>query len=289
MKFASLLFALLVISTSAQAIQLSWEVFGDAYVDNDGDAANQTLPYSPLVPFEGGILRVNLYNHFFTFEEVMGYVSPYLESQFETFIIGNTATEGSSSEVIPFQHARVLHKKDKALPLFTRDASGKINGVNFDNSQAIEGIPDLVPISSGKRGDGGILTYSGVFRVSVSTSKARLRTSPGASMSYAVYLDGHYEGGRRASVAIHGTPKSNHKKLGVQRASHGCFRTFPAIAEKIYGHVMSEAMWAEDLPKFNSFENFPSDDVMDGNYGTDDGTKTLFIIFEGYSNPIVGV
>lgn len=258
-----------------------------AYVDNDElgqllatnpEQFTSTLVESPLLS------HVETRGYFYNAETVLDTLSPYLESQFDTIIIANTATTGSSADMIPFQHARILVKNSSELSFFKRDTNGKITGIIEENITTLEGLPQNVPISSGVAGNGGIRTFSGIFRVNVSRSKSHLKTSPGAGMSYAVYVDASY--GKRASgVAIHGTPKKNHKKLGNVRASHGCLRTFPEYATIIYNHIIkNEAMKSQDAPKFKNLDNLPDGSVQSGGNGTEAGVKALFIIFDGYEN-----
>ncbi|MCC6138884.1 MAG: L,D-transpeptidase [Bdellovibrionaceae bacterium] len=278
----ALLLSLLVFTFSAQAIEL--QVDDSLYATADNDLEAQIPNLAAMGPLSVGadlLGHVNLYGKFLTFSDVISSLTPYLESQFDTFIIGNTATEGASTDLVPFQHVRVLHKKDKTQPLFLR-TEGVVTGIHFNNVESIAGVPDLVPISSGKPGNNGIRTFSGIFRVSTKRSKSHLSTGKEAPMSYAVYIDARYTGGRESGIAIHGTPTRNHKLLGVSRASHGCLRTLPIIAKEIYTHVMSPEMWSEELPKFDKFENFPSEEVMSGQTGTEPGTRTLFIIFNGH-------
>lgn len=265
--------------------ELQFDDLYSAYTDNDGDDPSDpsVIAKGPLAVRTNQTTNVDLFGKFVPFEQVVAHISPYLEEHFDTFIIGNTATSGSSSDIIPFQHVRVLHKKNNKKPIFKRK-DGVITGINFSNVAAIEGIPELVPVSTGTSGNKSIRTFSGVFRVNTERSKEKLNTSASAGMSYQVYIHAKYEGGRESGLAIHGTPKKNHKFLGQSRQSHGCFRTFPKIAKAIHYHVMSDYRWSDALPKFDLYENFPSDDVMNGRLGTEAGSRTLFIIFNGYQN-----
>ncbi len=223
---------------------------------------------------------------FFTFEEVMSTLSPFLESKFETIIISNTATDGSTADIVPFQHLRVLNKINKNEPIFVRDRkTGMIKGLNFKNIQSLPGLPELVPVSSGISGKKKIRTFSGIFPIQMDkTFTGSTSTSHNALMSFPTYVKTYYSK-KWSGVAIHGTPKKNHKHLGVRRDSGGCLRTFPEYAQIINSHVLSSEMFSKSIPAFSTTQNLPNQSVQTGANGTMEGSKALIIMFNGYNNP----
>lgn len=281
MSFFSLL--LLVSSVcSAQELQVNDLYF--AYADNDERALQNYNNGLPLLSFDGWV-PVDARGDFFTFEDVMATLSTYLESQFDTLVIANTANSGSTGELIPYQHLRVLNKKDAEKPLFVRNTAGQVVGIDEANVNSFEGLPTLVPVSSGKSGDGGIRTFSGIFPINMEKTKnGSQSTSKEAAMSYSTYVRTYYSG-RASGVAIHGTPTNKHKYLGVRRDSHGCLRTYPDYAKIINSHVLSAEMYSNAIPKFARSENLPNMSVQTGASGTMEGSKTLIIMFDGYAHP----
>lgn len=277
------LLALLIgLESLAKESQISDLYF--AYADNDERAMQNDNNGLPLLSFEG-VTPVDARGDFFTFEEVMATFSTYLESQFDTVIIANTANNGSVAEIIPFQHLRVLNKKEVSKPLFIRNTAGQVVGIDETNLSTFEGLPALVPVSSGKSGDGGIRTFSGIFPINMEKTKNGSKsTNKEAAMSHSTYVRTFYSG-RASGVAIHGTPTNKHKYLGVRRDSHGCLRTYPAYAKIINSHVLSADMYSEAIPQFARSENLPNLSVQAGTSGTMEGSKTLIIMFDGYTNP----
>ena len=221
---------------------------------------------------------------FHTADEVFATISPTIEEEFDAYIIANTMTKGAASDLIPYQHARFIVKKSPELKVFRRNAQGKITGFIESNITTLEGLPTFLPISSGVSGGGSIRSFSGVFRVNHSKSRSGLSTSKEAPMSYAMYVDAVYPNGRASGAAMHGTPTKNHSLLGNSRASHGCLRTFPAYSKLVYSHVIqNQAMYSDDLIEINRRTNLPGDEAQDGLLGTRNGTRTLFVIFNGFS------
>ncbi len=221
---------------------------------------------------------------FHTASEVFATISPTIEEEFDAYIIANTLTKGSASDLIPYQHARFVVKKSPELKVFRRNAQGKIIGFIEDNITTLQGLPTYLPISSGVSGSGSIRSFSGVFRVNHSKSKSGLSTSKEAPMSYAMYVDAIYPNGRASGAAMHGTPTKNHGLLGKSRASHGCLRTFPAYSKLVYDFVIrNDDMFSDDLIESNRRTNLPGTDAQEGRLGARPGTRTLFVIFNGYS------
>lgn len=257
--------ALIVLVASAPA---------GAVVDNDGAGAAASATVSEdanaLVP-----------KQFLPLAQVLGTISPFLEERFDTFVLANTAEGGDQDRIIPAQHLRVLHRAPGASA-FLRSETGQIVGINEAGLQPIPGIPALVPISSGQQGPGSIRTFSGVFRLNLEATKSKLATSPEAPMSFSTYIDFIYENGQASGVAMHGTPSANHRWLGRRRASHGCLRTYPAIARALRAHLMRPERFASDLPRFFQREILPNAAVQSGQSGIRPGVKVLYIVFNGY-------
>jgi hypothetical protein len=221
---------------------------------------------------------------FHTAGEVFATISPTIEEEFDSYIIANTQKSGAATDLIPFQHARYIVKKSPELKVFKRDSQGNIIGFIENNITTLKGLPTFLPISSGVSGGGSIRSFSGVFRVNHSKSKSGLSTSKEAPMSYAMYVDAIYPGGRLSGAAMHGTPTKNHNLLGKSRASHGCLRTFPSYSKLIYAHVIqNEEMYSDDLIEINRRTNLPGEEAQNGQLGSRSGTRTLFVIFNGYS------
>lgn len=285
MKSVMSFFLLLMLLSSASVAQeLMINDLYFAYADNDERALQNFNKGLPLLSFDG-VTPVDARGDFFTFEDVMATFSIYLESNFDTVIIANTANNGSMGELIPYQHLRVLSKKEAEKPLFVRNREGQVVGIDESNVKSFEGLPALVPVSSGKAGDGGIRTFSGIFPINMEkTQNGSRSTNKEAAMSYSTYIRTFYSG-RASGVAIHGTPTNKHKYLGVRRDSHGCLRTFPAYAKIINSHVLSAEMYSEAIPQFARSENLPNLSVQTGDSGTMEGSKTLIIMFDGYAHP----
>ncbi len=237
-----------------------------------------------LVFFAVSVSHAEVRGVFHTAGEVFASISPTIEEEFDSYIIANTQKSGAASDPIPHQHARYIVKKSPELKVFKRDSQGRITGFIESNITTLEGLPTFLPISSGVSGGGSIRSFSGVFRVNHSKSKSGLSTSKEAPMSYAMYVDAVYPGGRASGAAIHGTPTKNHRLLGNSRASHGCLRTFPNYSKLIYAHVIqNQEMYSDDLIEINRKTNLPGDEAQNGLLGARNGTRTLFVIFNGYS------
>lgn len=250
---------------------------GELRTDNDEFPASQGG--RPDFVINGGWKWSVAYNlKYYSFEAVMSRLSPFLESKFDMFFLANTDVRGSSSDFVPFQHMKVIRKKDSSLPAFQRDANGRITALS-DNAE----IWGLIPVSSG-RGAPVLLTYSGIFRFNHLVSRERIGTNenPELSMSWSTYIDFVYNTGREARVAIHGTPSRNHHLLGNSRASEGCLRVLPQTAKKVRDLLLSSDMWSASLPEFDREEQLPGQDLMSGNVPQRAGIKALAIFFNGY-------
>lgn len=210
---------------------------------------------------------------FLPFNEVTSYISEYLESKFDYFLFANTFTNVGAGDMIGAQTLQVHRRTNPDAPVFVRDGQGQIAGFQTGTLQK------TIPISSGN-GNGGILTFSGVFRFNHKRS-AYPATSIHAPMSYQSYIDFRYNG-KESGVAIHGTPPRNLKYLGVRRASHGCMRTYPELAQEVRGMIFQKSNFDPLLPRFDLYTPLPSEAVRSGQMGANPGFKALMIIFDGY-------
>lgn len=236
---------------------------------------------------DGGLFRLEPTAgklQFFTFEQLLPFLTPFVESQFDLFIFVNTERQGSSREFVPYQQVRVIRRSQPGSPLFARDSGNRVTGL----SREAEDL-GLIPTSTGIPGDGGILTYSGVFRFNEKKSRSRMGTNESihAAMSYSMYIDYVYSSGRESGIALHGTPAANHHLLGRSRASHGCIRVVPGVARQLREMLFHPAMRSETLPDFDRRSQLPSLDAIQGKAGVRPGVKALFFIFNGYSNPAI--
>lgn len=141
--------------------------------------------------------------------------------------------------------------------------------------------PFLLPISSGQRGKGSILTFSGVFQLNWDKIQTNYSTSLSAPMSHALYINYRYgQNGTWSGVAIHGTPPGNWSKLGITRASHGCVRTLPYVSEALRGILIDSTQFqARDLPALDPLSPWPR---YSGKTLREMRPKALIVIFDGY-------
>jgi hypothetical protein len=74
-------------------------------------------------------------------------------------------------------------------------------------------------------------------------------------MIHTMYIDFHYEGGRRSGVAFHGTTSGRYRRLGTND-SHGCIRMKKrnalAVLDRITGRdgVLPEPLRWGEVPRF---------------------------------------
>lgn len=253
---------------------------GPVFTDNDGDplAEGGRADFAPDLQMRPASMNLK----YWTFEQVVPYLSLYLESKFDMFFFVNTDTKGGSEDFVPFQHIKVVRRTKAGAALFERNERGIVTGLTPEAE-----IWDEIPISSGK-GSPYLLTYSGIFRFNHIESRKRIGTneSPEAHMSYSMYIDYVYNSGREARVAIHGTPSRNHHLLGKARASEGCMRVLPSTARTIRNLLLSPQMWSEDLPAFVRTSQLPTPEVMKGQAPLRPGVKALVVIFNGFSNSL---
>jgi hypothetical protein len=113
------------------------------------------------------------------------------------------------------------------------------------------------PVSTGRtyRGDRfSGPTPTGVFALDERKWRyGRGTTAPG--MIHTMYIDFHYEGGRRSGVAFHGTTTGRYRRLGTND-SHGCIRMKKknalAMLDRITGRdgVLPEPLRWGEVPRF---------------------------------------
>ena len=113
------------------------------------------------------------------------------------------------------------------------------------------------PVSTGRyyRGDRfSGPTPTGVFALDERKWRyGRGYTAPG--MTHTMYIDFHYEGGRRSGVAFHGTTTGRYRRLGTND-SHGCIRMKKknalALLDRITGRdrVLPEPLRWGEVPRF---------------------------------------
>src|SRR5207253_1960410 len=145
---------------------------------------------------------------------------------------------------------------------------------SFDRSGAIL-------TSSGKGGNSGILTFSGMFRLNPNKPEF------GKGMIHNMYSDYKYtdDNGavvRDSGLAIHGTPKI--ENLG-RRDSHGCLRIHPKLAGVWRDFVYkSKNFKSENVLNLSQVSSLPPTEVKSCQSGHSPGYKVLLMIFDGYSS-----
>jgi hypothetical protein len=113
------------------------------------------------------------------------------------------------------------------------------------------------PVSTGRHYRGDKFsgpTPTGVFALDERKWRyGRGYTAPG--MTHTMYIDFHYDSGRRSGVAFHGTTTGRYRRLGTND-SHGCIRMKKknalALLNRITGRdeVLPEAMRWGEVPRF---------------------------------------
>lgn len=260
-----------------------------------------------------------------SFETVSKALTSEIEADYDMILMVNSADHGIAGTprgaFIPNQHMLVLQKPSGQSKMFTRDRFGVINGLARGVKQLTDiigttpyqnvldanaqhganknaGMPvewdgmDVVPISSGKSGNGGIRAFSGLFQVNWERSDQMFDSSIYAPMSQEMYLGYFYHGrnlprsqwtnGRRERVsyaAIHGTPPSKWNLLGVRRDSHGCGRVHPMIQKEI-------RRAAKSLPYKRIFEldwdyNLGEQDLVTP---YDNSSPVLIMVFDSFDS-----
>jgi len=114
------------------------------------------------------------------------------------------------------------------------------------------------PVSTGRKYPGDARsgpTPTGIFNVD--DRRFRHRRGWGSPGMYnSIYIDLHYGSGRMSGIAMHGTPRSNYRKLG-RADSHGCIRMTQANSEMVWRLFHGEGrpgatspLWTETVPRY---------------------------------------
>lgn len=251
---------------------------------------------------------------YLSYEEVMSRLHDEVESETDVVYLVNTGNRGSSCKgQIPDQHLQLLKRTDNH-PIFSRDASGKITGLSpettiaslpVNNGVIQHGSPEFktessivnelkfIPISSGISNGNMIITYSGIFRVNERrTNDMRKSTNTAQDpMQFSVYINGEYDEGNEARLALHGTPERFWKLLGKQRASSGCIRLHTdfsrwnqqfLFSKANDGQLVPKKILAGDIKNWNRRLHFPPYEGEFSTLKTTSKLKVLIVFFDGY-------
>lgn len=249
------------------------------------------------------------------FEEVMGMLHDEVESETDVIYLVNTSDKASTcKDQIPNQNMLLLKRGTTNLPFFTRDAKGTIlnlsqetelatlpkinNQIQFGNPvfKSVKEITDdmkFIPVSSGIKNGNMILTYSGIFRVNERrTNDMRKSTNTAQDpMQFSVYIDGQYDDGNEARLALHGTPERFWKLLGKQRASSGCIRLHTdfsrwnqqfLFSKSSEGSLIPIKDLSGDIKKWSRSLHFPPYEGEFSTLKTASKLKVLIVFFDGY-------
>lgn len=250
--------------------------------------------------------------HFAPFEDVISRLHQDVEEQTDLIYLVNTGTKNCEGE-IPAQHMMLL-KRNGDHPLLQRESSGEFNKINaqtfsaslpVSNGVIEHGKPQwvrlqdqtsaqrFIPISSGIPRGNMILTYSGIFRINERrTNDMRRSTNTEQDpMQYSVYINGEYDEGREARLALHGTATRFWPLLGKQRASSGCIRLHSDFSkwnqELLFkktptGELQPREEWAGVIQNWNRRLHYPP---VEGAFSTlpqAKKIKALVVFFDGY-------
>lgn len=190
------------------------------------------------------------------FSTVTQNLHPGVEDETDIFYFVNSSHGQTAQQLknygffIPSQHMVILRRLTRSIAVFSRGLDGQINGLNLSNVEVaslpidrngkidykqtpqFKSYPDsfrsstpFIPVSTGILGDGGIKTFSGIFRLNERRSnERRMNVAQSAPMQYSIYINAEYNRGQESGVAAHGTPPQNWHLLGKSAASHGCIR-----------------------------------------------------------------
>lgn len=245
--------------------------------------ASATGSLGSLTDFGDGYTRQNVidYGYFRKFNEIIQGLHPEVERETDIVYLVNTSDSRNhctdlKTLSIPNQHMILLKRVSASRPLFDRNDSGQIIGINADGAQVAalakrDGIVDAastpqfkylhemtdndsayIPVSSGIPNGNKILTYSGIFRVNEErTNRMRKSTNTTSDpMQWSVYIDGAYDNsGNEARLALHGTSKNYWYLLGKQRASSGCIRLQSDFSRWNQALLFDKAANGELVPK----------------------------------------
>lgn len=250
---------------------------------------------------------------FAPYEDVIQRLHADVESETELVYLVNTGTKNCGG-LIPAQHL-VLLKKSATSPLFTRDHQGLITGIApqtqiatipvvngitqhgspvWKEARSTSGSERFVPVSSGIPRGNMILTYSGIFRINERrTNDMRRSTNTDSDpMQYSVYINGEYDEGREARLALHGTATRFWPLLGKQRASSGCIRLHSDFSrwnqnllfgKSAQGELVPRNEWTDLIQHWNRRLHYPP---LEGEFSTlprAKKIKALLVFFDGYA------
>lgn len=243
------------------------------------------------------------------FEKVITGLSECMENEFDMIIMANSAAGGKGVNSLPGgQRIKYIRRTTpgSGVPLFSRGTNGMILDFNRAGieSGALITQTEMIPMvkkrfgadandvlansfdrnggiltSSGRGGNNGILTFSGLFRLDPAKPEF------GKGMIHNMYIKYQYTNAsnqiiRDSGIAIHGTPVI--RNLG-RRDSHGCLRIHPSLARVWRDFVYkSQTFKSDQVLNMNTISSVPTDDVKACQSGYSPGYKVLLMIFDGY-------
>lgn len=267
------------------------------------------LVYLPST-FAGIELSRKLY---LPYEDVISRLHDEVESETDVVYLVNTGDKASTCKgQIPNQHLQLLKRGEKEI--FTRSADGKITGVEsttgiatlpvlngkvqhgspvFKTESELNGDISYVPVSSGINNGKMILTYSGIFRVNERRTNDMRKSTNTANdpMQFSVYINGEYDEGNEARLALHGTPERFWKLLGKSRASSGCIRLHTDFSRWNQAFLFSKSTEGELIPKkilagniknWNRRLHYPPYEGEFSTLKTSNKLRVLIVFFDGY-------
>ncbi len=139
-----------------------------------------------------------------------------------------------------------------------------------------------------------ILTYSGIFRINERRTNDMRRSTNTESdpMQFSVYINGEYDEGREARLALHGTATRFWPLLGKQRASSGCIRLHSDFSRwnqnllfgrSAQGELVPRNEWTDLIQHWNRRLHYPP---FEGEFSTlprAKKIKALVVFFDGYA------
>lgn len=262
---------------------------------------------------------------FFKFEEVIGYLHSQVEAETDVIYLINTFDRATSCRnrdlnSIPAQHMVVLKRNSESDSFFERDGRGKIidfnrqgvqilalerNGATINykgnpeflsvNDVSHSNLTEYVPISSGINSGKKILTYSGIFRINERRTNDRRKSTNTIQdpMQYSVYINGQYNDGREAALALHGTSSNYWPLLGKQRASSGCIRMHSDFSKwnqsflfgkSFDGQLVPRDELTGDIRLWNRVNLFPPAESDFSSLPRGRKLKALVVMFDGYKS-----
>lgn len=247
-----------------------------------------------------------------------------VEQETDLFYFVNTS-QGQSAQMlsgqpffVPSQHLVILRRIQRSRPVFLRGLDGQMNGLNIENieiatlsldergridfkatpqfrplHQSSQSGTPFIPVSTGVPGDGGIRTFSGIFRINERRSnERRSNIALSAPMQYSVYINAEYNGGTESGVAAHGTPPGNWHLLGKSAASHGCVRLQSDFSKwnrdvlftqnRPGGTLIPRPEYTGPVKLWNRREHYPPPGDVFQSLPEGQKIRALFITFEGF-------